>query len=144
MTEDEIVARLVAHRKATYDTIHEIVATGTVAAGALLALRAIGYWDEPRSVEVALAIAPDPTRDRMVRDEAICALCQLEAPEAIDILCAAMTDPEVHETVPWVCATALGNIGNTAALPALEAVSKAHPRGDLGSRARGAIETIRG
>jgi hypothetical protein len=143
MTEDEIVARLVAHRKATYDTIHEIVATGTVATGLPLAVRTIGYWDEPRSVELALAIAVDPTRERVVRDEAIDALCQLEAPEAIDLLCATLTDPDVQETIPWRCATALGNIGNTAALPALEAISKAHPRGDLGSRARDAIAKIK-
>jgi hypothetical protein len=139
---DTIVERLALHRKATERTIREVAATRTVAGGAPLALLTLGYWDDPENVNTLLAAARDLQCARDVRDAALEALCQLEAPEALDTLSEAMADPAVDEVTRWRCADALGEIGNVAALPALKAVSLAHPQGDMGSRARAAIRRI--
>jgi len=102
----------------------------------------LGFWDDPKSVSTLLAIAHDPTRPRDVRDEALEALARLEAPEAIETLGEAMADPRVDEITRCKCADALGEIGNPAALPALEALAKGEPPRQVREAVRRAIESI--
>jgi HEAT repeat protein len=110
----------------------------------LTAAWTLAHWDEPEYVETLISIAHDGRCARNVRDAALDALCELQAPEAIETLCEAIADGAVGETTRWICADALGLIGNTAALPALEAVAKEHPTGRLGDRVRDAIRAIQG
>ena len=45
------------------------------------AVRVLECWDEPEPVATLMRIAEDPARTRELRDEALVALCRLEAPE---------------------------------------------------------------
>ena len=139
---DDIVRHLGEHRKRTEATVRE-VATDPRAPGAATAVRALGYWDEPEHVETLLAIACDRAHAGDVRDGALEALARIEAPEALETLCAALEDDSVSEYTRWRCAEGLGAIGNAGALPALEAAAKAHEQDRLGHYARSAIAEIR-
>jgi HEAT repeat protein len=70
------------------------------------------------------------------------ALCKLEAPEAVETLGEVVMDSSVREEFRTLCAMALGTIGNASALPALEAVARAEPQGDVAANAREAIRRI--
>jgi HEAT repeat protein len=142
-TQQLIVQWTAARRRKVEATVYELIDDPSPerVAGAVTVL---GGWDDPRSVETLLRVARDGTRPRAIRDAALDSLCDLQAPEAIETLCAAMVDAEVEATTREACVGALGSIGNHAALPALEAmVAKGEGR-TLERLARGAIERIRG
>jgi HEAT repeat protein len=139
---DYVAERLAAQRAKTEATVREIAAD-LEAPGALTAVTTLGYWDSPEHVDSLLAIARDRRCPRDVREAAIEALCRLEAPEAIETLCVAMADAGVTDTTRWACATALGAIGNVAALPALEVTARGATDGTLRQAARDAILAIR-
>jgi hypothetical protein len=61
----------------------------------------------------------------------------------LDTFCAAITDDAVNELVCWLCVHALGNLGNAAAVPALETVAKRHPTETLGNTARAVMRELR-
>jgi HEAT repeat protein len=140
-SQDPVIEWFAAKRKLVEATVYAVLEDRS-SAGDAAAVRALGFWDDPRSVEALLRVANDDTRSREVRDHALESLCRLEAPEAIDTLCAAMVDAEVDGTTRWTCAGALGDIGNAAALPALEALVKSKPGGQLERVAKEAIERI--
>ncbi|HEY3820248.1 MAG TPA: HEAT repeat domain-containing protein [Polyangiaceae bacterium] len=139
--QDEIARQLGALRRKTEPTVREL-ARDRSAPGALLATMTLGYWDEPEYVEMLLAMWRDAACPADLRRAALESLCRLEAPEAIDDMCEAVLDDRMADYTKWCCAEALGEIGNHAALPALEAVVRAKPETLLGQYARQAIAAI--
>lgn len=137
-----IAERLAAHRKRTEATIREL-AVDPSSRCARTAVEVLGYWDEPRNIEILMRIARDPFRDSVVRRQAIVSLCRIEAPEAIDLLTRTLLD---RREVGWLrceCAEALGAIGKPDALHALEWVATNASDEQLRELAREAIEAIR-
>jgi HEAT repeat protein len=142
-TQEEIVERLAAQRAKTEATVRALARDPT-APGAACAVMTLGYWDDPESVEALVALArSSASSSKDVREAALEALARLEAPEAIELLCEGMEDEGLDEVTRWTCAEGLGAIGNTAALPALEAVAAKYAERELGKYAREAIEAIR-
>jgi hypothetical protein len=122
---DHFVAeRLARRRTKTAATVFEL-AEHPALGGDRVAVRVLGHWDEPRSVELLLAIAEDPSRLREVRDAALESLCRIEAPEAIDVLGRAILDPEADPVTRWACESGLEAIGNHDALEKLRQVRRA-------------------
>ena len=122
---DHFVAeRLAKRRTKTEATVYELAEHPALGADRVAA-RVLGHWDEPRSVELLLAVAEDPSRLREVRDAALESLCRIEAPEAIDVLSQAILDPEADPVTRWACEGALGAIGNYDALEKLRQVRRA-------------------
>jgi len=138
----EIAERLAAQRKKTEATIHELVGD-PADRGIRTALEVLGYWDEPRNVELLMQIAREPSRDSYVFQETIDSLCRLEAPEAMDLLIRTLRDHEHVDWLRWDCAKALGEIGKPAALQALESIAENDPDKMLRDYAKEAIEIIR-
>jgi len=138
---EEIPARLAAHRKKTEATIVEL-AEDPASGGDRMAVRVLGYWDEPHIVQRLLRMAEDPAPRRELREEALEALGRLEAPEAMELLIHAMLDPKLEDVTRWHCADALGAIGNPGALEALQAVATEDPDKTLRERAQEAIVSI--
>jgi hypothetical protein len=139
----EIAERLAARRKKTEAIIHELV-RDPADPGFRTAVEVLGYWDEPAHVEILRQTAQDPSRhlDSYVREEAIDSLCRLEAPEAMELLIRTMLDREQVDWPRWHCAKALGAIGKTTALDALESVAKSDADKTLRENANEAIEVI--
>lgn len=113
-----IAERLAARRKTTAATVYMLAETPALGADRV-AVRVLGHWDEPRSVELLCAIAEDPARSADVREAALGALCALEAPEAIDVLGRAMVDAGPDDLTRQECERALEAIGNHDALETL-------------------------
>jgi HEAT repeat protein len=142
-TLGEIAERLAAHHASTDAIVHELVADPS-SPGFRTAIEVLGYWDEPRNVEILMHIAEDASRprDSYVREEAIGSLCLLQAPEALDLLIRTMLDREYVDWLRWDCAKALGEIGKPDALEALESVAESDPDKELRSYAKDAIAVI--
>ena len=122
---DHFVAeRLAKRRTKTAATVYELAEHPALGADRV-AVRVLGHWDEPRSVELLLAVAEDPSRLREVRDAALESLCRIEAPEAIDVLGRAILDPKADPVTRWACERALEAIGNYDALEKLRQVRRA-------------------
>jgi HEAT repeat protein len=111
--------------------------------GMAVAMTTLGHWDEPENLELLLNMLVGHGSSSELRDVALEALCTMEAPEALDFMCKALTDDTVDRGTRCACAYAAGAIGNWAALPALEAAAKANEGSTLGSAARDAIVAIR-
>jgi len=142
-SDGQIAERLAAHRTKTEGIVHELVADPS-SPGFRTAVEVLGYWDEPRNVEILMQIAQDDSRprDSYVRQEAIDSLCRLEAPEAVDLLIRTMLDGEYIDWLRWDCAKALGEIGKPAALEAFQSVAESDPDKMLRSYAKDAIAVI--
>jgi HEAT repeat protein len=106
------------------------------------AMSVLSRWDDPRTIDVLLKIASDPTREPEVREEAVEALCVLEAPEAVDVISAALLDVERESMGRIACASALGLIGNAAALAALEVAAQKITEEPVARHVRKAIESF--
>jgi hypothetical protein len=113
-----IAERLAARRKTTAATVYALAETPALGADRV-AVRVLGHWDEPRSVELLCAVAEDPTRSADVREAALGALCALEAPEAIDVLGRAIVDGGADDLTRQECERTLAAIGNHDALMTL-------------------------
>ena len=142
-TDGQIAERLAAHRAAADGIVQELVADPS-SPGFRTSIEVLGYWDEPRNVEILMHIAQDASRppDSYVRQEAIDSLCRLEAPEAIDLLIRTMLDREYVDWLRWDCAKALGEIGKPEALEALESVAESDPDKTLRRYAKDGIAVI--
>lgn len=140
-TEGAIAERLAAQRKKTESVVHELLADPT-SGGLRTAIEVLGYWDEPRNVDLLMEIAQGPRRDRRLREEAILSLCRLEAPEALDLLIRTLLDTAQVDGLRWSCADALGAIGKPDALEALESVARNDPDETMRRYAAHAIEDI--
>jgi HEAT repeat protein len=110
--------------------------------GNMMAVRVLGYWDEPHIVQKLLRMAEDSTLTSALHEEAIEALCRLEAPEAMDLLIRAMQHERLDEVTRWRRADALGVMGNRGALGALRRVAAGDANKTLRERAQEAIESI--
>jgi len=141
-TNGEIAERLAVRRKTTEAVVHELVANPHIG-GIRTAVQVLGYWDEPRNVEILMQIAEDPSQDSHVREEAIVSLCRIEAPEALDLLIRTLLDPRAVDWLRWDCAAALGAIGKPDALDALERIARTDPDELLREYAKEALEVIR-
>ncbi len=117
----QLAAHLASRRRVTEATVRELLDEPHLAAS-VVAAATLGQWDEPWSVEALMTVAADAARPRRLRDEALEALAHLQAPEAGELLAAALDDETIVEHVRAMCANGLGLIGNTAALPALRAL----------------------
>jgi len=138
-----VAERLAAQRRAIAPIIYDLAEDPRSGADHV-AVRVLGYWDEPRSVEILLRIADDKARLLSVREDAVDALCALQAPEGIDVIGRALLDPASSEAQREHYTVVLGEIGNWAAIEPLEAAAKRDPDGWIGRCAREAIERIRG
>lgn len=138
--DQERVAARLAKRPARAATVRTIVRDRR-AAGIQVAIATLGHWDEPENVEILLAMVRDHGCASDLRDLALQALCAMEAPEALDEMCQALTDESIASPTRCKCADAVAAIGNWAALPALEAAAQAD--GTLGVVAREAMVAIR-
>jgi len=123
-----IAERLARRRSKTVATVYELAEHPALGADRV-AVRVLGHWDEPRSVDLLLAVAEDPSRLRDVRDAALESLCRIEAPEAIDVLGRAILDPETDPVTRSACESALGAIGNYDAMEKLRQVRRARRKG---------------
>ncbi|HEX8794067.1 MAG TPA: HEAT repeat domain-containing protein [Polyangiaceae bacterium] len=139
----QIAERLAAHRATTEGIVDELVSDPS-SPGFRTAVEVLGYWDEPRNVEILMHIAQDASRprDSWVREEAIESLCRLEAPEAMDVLIRTLLDREYVDWIRWDCAMTLGEIGKLEALEALESVAEGDPDESLRGYAKEAIGVI--
>ena len=81
----DLVARRLAQLKGRTAVSVYHLATDPSGQADRVAVRVLGYWDEPAAVELLMRVADDPARRREVRDEALDALCRLEAREAIHL-----------------------------------------------------------
>jgi HEAT repeats len=143
LSSEEFVAdRLAAQRRTTAPAIYALADDADSGADHV-AVRVLGHWDEPRSVDMLLRIAEDPARRDEVREGAVEALCQLQAPEGIDVIGRALLDPDTTEALCEYYIHVLAEIGNYAAIEPLEAVAERDPDGWLGQCARDGIERIR-
>ena len=136
--QEQIAERLAALRGKTEPTIREIL-RDLATPGAATAAHVLGYFDEIETAETLLAIARSSASPRKARDAALEALCQLEAPEAVQVLCDALSDTSAGDYTRWTCADALAVIGDPAALPALERAARDYATDLLGQHARDAI-----
>ena len=144
LTSEELVAdRLAAQRRTTAPAIYAL-ADDPDSGADHVAVRVLGHWDEPRSVDTLLRVADDPARRDEVREGAIDALCELQAPEGIEVIGRAMLDPASTEAQCEYYIHVLAEIGNYAAIEPLEAAAARDPDGWIGRCAREAIERIRG
>ncbi len=140
-TNGEIAERLAFRRKTTEAVVHQLVANPHPD-GIRTAVAVLGYWGEPRNVEILMQIAEDPSQDSHVREEAIVSLCRIEAPEALDLLIRTLLDPRAVDWLRWDCAAALGAIGKPDALDALEWIARTDPDELLCEYAKEALEVI--
>jgi hypothetical protein len=140
-TNGEIAERLAVRRKTTEAVVHELVANPHLG-GIRTAVEVLGYWDEPRNVEILMQIAEDPSYASHVREEAIVSLCRIEAPEALDLLIRTLLDPQAVDWLRWDCAAALGAIGKPDAVDALEWIARTDPDELLRDYAKQALEVI--
>jgi hypothetical protein len=141
LAENDLAGRLAQRRNRAEGLVHQLVRDPTSKAAGIAVL-VLGFWDDPRSVDALLQVARDASYPRGIRDDALESLGQLEAPEAVDVLCEALADPAVDTFVKRNCAAALGYIGQAEALPALEAIVHAGASRELVVAARHAIEEI--
>jgi hypothetical protein len=142
-SEEFVADRLAAQRRTIAVVIYEL-ADDPESGADHIAVRVLGHWDEPRSVDTLVRIAEDPARRAIVREYAVNALCTLLAPEGIDVIGRALLDPESSEADREYYTVVLGEIGNWAALEPLEAAAKREAGGWIGRCAREAIERIEG
>lgn len=137
---DETLVKRMAQRRATTEATLLALACDAQAGGELAALRTLGFWDAPHVVELLMRVAEDPARRREAREEALEALCRLEAPEAIDVIGRGMLDAELCVETRLTCAEALGAIGNIAGRAALEEAARCDLEGRVGEEARRVLE----
>jgi len=115
----------------------------TIAASATAALDALFTANPTRAaIDALLKVVGDPAYARSIRDDALESLGQLEAPEAIEVLCEALDDDTVDAFVKRNCAAALGYIGEAEALPVLQQIVATSGDRELVETAKQAIEEI--
>jgi len=141
LAENDLAGRLGQRRNRTETLVHQLLRDPTSKAAGIAVL-VLGFWDDPRSIGALLKVVRDPAYARSIRDDALESLGQLEAPEAVEVLCEALGDGAVDAFVKRNCAAALGYIGEAEALPALRQIFAKSTDPELVEAAKQAIEEI--